>query len=108
VFWETKQAGKVSLAAQDQAERAALLLRRAVFLLVPDRADIRGSIDNKQGDLDMPTIACPECSADINLESGTMTGEIIVCPDCGVDLEVVSLKPPAVELAPMEQEDWGE
>jgi len=25
-----------------------------------------------------------------------------------VDLEVVSLEPPSVELAPMEEEDWGE
>ena len=56
----------------------------------------------------MMTITCPECSAEIELETGTVTGEIIVCPDCGVDLEVVSLQPPAVELAPMEQEDWGE
>ncbi len=56
----------------------------------------------------MSTVACPECSADIDLEAGTVAGEIIVCPDCGVDLEVTSLNPPAVEPAPMEQEDWGE
>ncbi|RPI84248.1 MAG: lysine biosynthesis protein LysW [Chloroflexi bacterium] len=56
----------------------------------------------------LPTILCPECSAEIGLESGTVIGEILVCPDCGVDLEVISLQPPAVELAPMEQEDWGE
>ena len=31
-----------------------------------------------------------------------------VCPDCGVDLEVTSLDPAEVELAPMEEEDWGE
>jgi len=42
------------------------------------------------------------------LEEDTEVGEIIVCPDCGVDLEVVSLVPPVVELAPMEEEDWGE
>ena len=35
-------------------------------------------------------------------------GEIVVCSDCGVDLEVTSLNPPEVELAPMEEEDWGE
>jgi alpha-aminoadipate carrier protein LysW len=32
----------------------------------------------------------------------------VVCPDCGVDLEVISLEPLQVELAPMEEEDWGE
>jgi alpha-aminoadipate/glutamate carrier protein LysW len=51
---------------------------------------------------------CPECEATINFESTNETGEIIVCPDCGVDLEIISLDPPAVALAPMEQEDWGE
>jgi len=39
---------------------------------------------------------------------GVMEGEIVVCSDCGVDLEVVSLDPLRLELAPMEEEDWGE
>ncbi len=56
----------------------------------------------------MNAVACPECGADISLEANVETGEIIVCPDCGVDLEVTSLNPPTVDLAPMEQEDWGE
>jgi len=49
-----------------------------------------------------------ECEAEITLEDGTEVGEILVCPDCGVDLEVTALDPAALELAPMEQEDWGE
>ena len=53
-------------------------------------------------------VSCPECSAEITLEDNTVVGEIIVCPDCGVDLEVKGLNPAIVELAPMEQEDWGE
>lgn len=53
-------------------------------------------------------VTCPECAAEIELEAGTEQNEIIVCPDCGVDLEVVSLDPPTVEMAPMEEEDWGE
>ena len=56
----------------------------------------------------MSTVTCTECAAEITLAENTEVGEIIVCPDCGVDLEVVSLNPAAVELAPMEQEDWGE
>ncbi len=50
---------------------------------------------------------CSECDAEITLE-GVVQGEIIVCSDCGVDLEVISLDPPTLELAPMEEEDWGE
>lgn len=56
----------------------------------------------------MNTVICPECAAEITLEEGTEVGEIIVCPDCGVDLEVTALAPAAVQLAPMEDEDWGE
>ncbi|MFZ5912370.1 MAG: lysine biosynthesis protein LysW [Chloroflexota bacterium] len=56
----------------------------------------------------MTTVSCPECAADIALDEGVEANEIIVCPDCGVDLEVTSLDPAAVELAPMEEEDWGE
>ena len=51
---------------------------------------------------------CPECEAEIILEPGTEVGEILVCSDCGVDLEVLSLDPAEVDLAPMEEEDWGE
>lgn len=54
------------------------------------------------------TAFCSECEAEITLESGVEQNEIIVCPDCGVDLEVVSLEPLTLELAPMEEEDWGE
>lgn len=56
----------------------------------------------------MNTVSCPECSANITLESKTIVGEILVCPDCGVELEVKSLDPVTLELAPMTQEDWGE
>ena len=51
---------------------------------------------------------CPECEADIPIPDGTVEGEIIQCPDCGVELEVLSLDPPVLDLAPEEEEDWGE
>ncbi|MBI9043272.1 MAG: lysine biosynthesis protein LysW [Anaerolineaceae bacterium] len=51
---------------------------------------------------------CPECGAEITFEDGTIENEIIVCAECGVDLEVITLEPPSLELAPMEEEDWGE
>jgi alpha-aminoadipate carrier protein LysW len=37
-----------------------------------------------------------------------MENEITQCPDCGTDLEVVSIDPLEVALAPEEEEDWGE
>ena len=56
----------------------------------------------------MSKVSCPECAAEVTLAENTEVGEIIVCPDCGVDLEIVALDPVTVQLAPMEEEDWGE
>ncbi len=51
---------------------------------------------------------CPECEADVTLPEDVMEGEIVQCPDCGVELEVISVDPPQLDLAPEEEEDWGE
>ena len=56
----------------------------------------------------MSTTTCPECAAEIALAADTEVNELLVCPDCGVDVEVTSLDPVQLELAPMEEEDWGE
>ena len=37
-----------------------------------------------------------------------MEHEIVQCPDCGADLEVLSIDPLTLDLAPEEEEDWGE
>jgi alpha-aminoadipate/glutamate carrier protein LysW len=52
-------------------------------------------------------ILCPECEGSMSLDN-LMAGEIVPCAYCGVDLEVVSLDPLQVDLAPEEEEDWGE
>jgi alpha-aminoadipate/glutamate carrier protein LysW len=51
---------------------------------------------------------CPECAAVIEMDDDVMESEIIDCPDCGVELEVISLDPLTLDLAPEEEEDWGE
>ncbi|RME83666.1 MAG: lysine biosynthesis protein LysW [Caldilineae bacterium] len=53
------------------------------------------------------TVICPECEAEITL-TDPMLGEIVPCPDCGAELEVVSLEPVTLDLAPEVEEDWGE
>jgi alpha-aminoadipate/glutamate carrier protein LysW len=50
---------------------------------------------------------CPECEGPVALRD-PLQGEIVPCPACGADLEVVMLDPLTLELAPEEQEDWGE
>ena len=51
---------------------------------------------------------CPECEGTLALGSDVQSGEIVVCGDCGVDLEVITLAPLELALAPQEAEDWGE
>ena len=50
---------------------------------------------------------CPECEGLILLNN-PLQGEIIPCAACGADLEVRSLDPLRLDLAPEEEEDWGE
>lgn len=50
---------------------------------------------------------CPECDAELSL-SDPIQGEIVSCPDCGAELEVISVEPLVLDLAPEEEEDWGE
>lgn len=51
---------------------------------------------------------CPECGAEVEVDADVTEGEIISCGDCGVELEVTNVKPLELELAPEEEEDWGE
>ncbi|MEE2708542.1 MAG: lysine biosynthesis protein LysW [Gemmatimonadota bacterium] len=51
---------------------------------------------------------CPECGANIDMDYNVVEGEIIECEDCGAELEVVSANPIELDLAPEEEEDWGE
>ena len=51
---------------------------------------------------------CIECAGELDLASDVEVGEIVVCPECGVELEVMSLGPITLELAPEVEEDWGE
>lgn len=56
----------------------------------------------------MWTAESPTTGAIITFETEPMLHEIVRCPDTGEELEVVSLDPLTLELAPKEEEDWGE
>lgn len=51
---------------------------------------------------------CVECGAMIEVPEDVMQGEILACAACGVELEVIALEPLALDVAPLEMEDWGE
>jgi len=51
---------------------------------------------------------CPECEGNITVPADLLEGEIVRCADCGAELEVLTLEPLALGVAPDVQEDWGE
>ncbi|MCG3140050.1 MAG: Alpha-aminoadipate carrier protein LysW [Anaerolineae bacterium] len=53
-------------------------------------------------------VECPECAGAVGLNDNVLKGEIVTCPDCGAELEVVGVNPVLLDLAPQEEEDWGE
>jgi len=54
------------------------------------------------------TPLCPECDADVAIPADAMENELISCPECGAELEIMSLDPIELDLAPDVEEDWGE
>lgn len=53
---------------------------------------------------------CPECYFEFEVDKGVIMGEVLTCEDCGVDLEVIKIGDSEVklQLAEVEEEDWGE
>lgn len=59
-------------------------------------------------DISIAVAECPECGGHLGVPRGTVVGEILACGECLAELEVTSLTPIAVALAPEVEEDWGE
>ena len=54
----------------------------------------------------MPTGTCPECDADVHVDTDADKGDTVSCEECGTELEIVGLDP--VELDIVEEEDFGD
>ena len=50
----------------------------------------------------MPIAACPECEADVHVDTDADKGDVVTCDECGTELEIVGLDP--VELDIVEEE----
>lgn len=51
---------------------------------------------------------CPICEANVSIPADAMQNELISCADCGSELEIISLSPLTLDVAPDVEEDWGE
>lgn len=54
----------------------------------------------------MPTGICPECEADVYVETDADKGDTLACDECGTELEIVGLDP--IELDIVEEDDEEE
>lgn len=54
------------------------------------------------------TTACPECAADVAFNDQPRLSEVVECGDCHSELEVTTIEPLSLVLAPDVEEDWGE
>lgn len=53
-------------------------------------------------------VVCPSCDSSTNYQQIKYVGEIVDCEACAQELEVVSLEPISLAIAPEPDEDWGE
>jgi len=56
----------------------------------------------------MPFAVCPECEAEIVIETKPAVGQQVTCPHCTAGLEVVHLSPLELDWAFVEGEDEWE
>ena len=51
---------------------------------------------------------CPECDGAVALSERPRVSEIIECDECSSELEIITVDPLQLALAPEVEEDWGE
>lgn len=56
--------------------------------------------------MQVPKGTCPECDADVHVDTDADKGDTVSCEECGTDLEVVGLDP--IELDIVEEEEYDE
>ena len=56
----------------------------------------------------MPTGTCPECEADVHVETDADKGDTILCEECGTELEVVGLDPVELDIVEDDDEDFDD
>ena len=57
------------------------------------------------GDEDVPTGICPECEAEVYVETDADKGDQVSCDECGTELEIVGLDPIELDIVEDDDED---
>ena len=56
----------------------------------------------------MPTRTCPECEADVHVDTDADKGDIVSCEECSTDLEIVGLDPVELDIVEDDEDDLDE
>ena len=56
----------------------------------------------------MPTGTCPECEADVHVDTDADKGDMVSCEECGTDLEIVGLDPVELDIVEEDEDDLDE
>lgn len=57
----------------------------------------------------MPIAACPECEAEVHVDTDADKGDHVTCEECGTGLEIVGLDPVELDIVEEEiDEDYGD
>jgi alpha-aminoadipate/glutamate carrier protein LysW len=63
---------------------------------------------NAGGDREVPTGTCPDCEADVHVDTDADKGDTLTCEECGTSLEVVGLDPVELDIVEDDEEDLGD
>ena len=51
---------------------------------------------------------CVSCVSEFEVQPDSYPGEIVSCSNCSAELEILSMSPVELAIAPEPEEDWGE
>jgi alpha-aminoadipate carrier protein LysW len=53
----------------------------------------------------VPTGTCPECEADVHVDTDADKGDVVSCEECATDLEIVGLDPVELDIVEGDEEE---
>lgn len=56
----------------------------------------------------MPTGTCPDCEADVHVDTDSDKGDTVSCDECGTQLEIVGLDPVELDIVEDDDDDLGD
>ncbi len=56
----------------------------------------------------MPTGTCPECDADVHVDTDSDKGDTVACEECAINLEIVGLDPVELDIVEDDEADDDE